>query len=609
VQELLAPIVLYEIAGRERAEHIVEVGRLHSLSLRLGGSGSQAVDFLAQRIATLDRLNKLYYGDNLTVLKNCLDDESVDLIYLDPPFNSQATYNVLFKSTAGEKSRAQIEAFEDTWHWGDEAELAFDGVMTSGNSDVAEMLRAMRSFLNENDMMAYLSMMAVRLLELYRVLKRTGGIYLHCDPTASHYLKLVMDAVFRPTHFCNEIIWKRTSAHSASKRWNDVHDTILFYSRSGEHAWNDVLIAHTEEYSARYKHQDSAGAMWADDNLTAPGVRHGDSGSLWRGFDPTAKGVHWKVNLKTVQGIIGVEAAKDLSTTEKLDVLDKHGCIHWPKKRSGLGEGFPRFKRYLSQGGKVQDVITDIPPINSQAQERLGYPTQKPQALLERIIAASSNEGDVVLDPFCGCGTATHAAQKLKRQWVGIDITHLAITLIEKRLNDAFPGITYEVHGTPKDLDGARDLANRDKYEFQYWAVSLVNAVPFRGKKKGADSGIDGLIYFKPEGKATEKAIVSVKGGDNVNVVMIRDLAHVVDREKARIGVFITLAESTGPMRTEAVKAGYYETIYGKYPKIQILTIAELFEGKQPKIPLVDSASFKKAARESEGGEQDKLPF
>jgi Restriction endonuclease len=197
----------------------------------------------------------------------------------------------------------------------------------------------------------------------------------------------------------------------------------------------------------------------------------------------------------------------------------------------------------------------------------------------------------------------------LEREWIGIDITHLAISLIEKRLNDAFPGIQYEVHGTPKDLEGARALATLDKYQFQWWAVSLVNAVPFGGKKKGADTGIDGLIYFKPEGKVTEKAIVSVKGGDNVNVAMIRDLAHVVDREKARIGVFITLADSTGPMRTEAVKAGYYETIYGKYPKVQILTIEELFSGKQPNIPLVDSASFKKAPKEKEGGNQDDLPF
>jgi hypothetical protein len=292
-------------------------------------------------------------------------------------------------------------------------------------------------------------------------------------------------------------------------------------------------------------------------------------------------------------------------TRDRMQQAHLQGLVVQPSPGS-----VPRFKRYLDEqkGKPIGDVWSDIPPINSQAQERLGYPTQKPQALLERIISASSHEGDAILDRFCGCGTAIHAAQKLRREWIGIDITHLAISLIEKRLKDAFPGITYEVHGTPKDLEGARDLAARDKYQFQWWAVSLVNAVPFAGKKKGADSGIDGLIYFKPDGKTTEKAIVSVKGGENVNVAMVRDLAHVVDREKAKIGVFITLAESTGPMRTEAVKTGFYETLYGQYPKIQILTIRELFDGDQPNIPLVDTSAFKKSPKEARG-DQDALPF
>ena len=215
--------------------------------------------------------------------------------------------------------------------------------------------------------------------------------------------------------------------------------------------------------------------------------------------------------------------------------------------------------------------------------------------LLERIVATSSNPGDIVLDPFCGCGTSIHAAQKLDRHWIGIDVTHLAISLIEKRLKDAFPGITFEAHGTPKDIDGAHALSEQDKYQFQWWAVSLVDAVPYGGKKKGADSGIDGFIYFKPDGKTTEKAIVSVKGGGNVGVPMIRDLGHVVEREKAKIGIFITLADPTGPMKTEAIKAGFYETQYGKFPKLQILTIAELFAGKKPHLPWTDPNAFKKA--------------
>lgn len=466
--------------------------------------------------------------------------------------------------------------------------------MTSGNSDAAEMLRAMRSFLKENDMMAYLSMMAVRLLELRRVLRPTGSIYLHCDSTASHFLKQILDATFGVSNFRNEIIWKRrvgmSSAVHESNRFGTCTDTILFYAKTEGSLFLPQYNRDSPEYqeyiAERFTMTDESGRKFQATSLVNPAHRP-NLIYEYKGYRPPPNG--WMI------------------TKEKMEQWDKDGKIYFPKDKNGR----LRRKSYVDElrGMPIQNLWTDIAEINSQAQERLGYPTQKPQALLERIIAASSNEGDVVLDPFCGCGTTIHAAQKLRREWIGIDVTHLAISLIEKRLNDAFPGIKYEVHGTPKDLEGARALAEQDKYQFQWWAVSLVNAIPFGGKKKGADSGIDGLIYFKPEGKVTEKAIVSVKGGDNVNVAMVRDLAHVVDREKARIGVFITLAESTGPMRTEAVKAGYYETIYGKYPKIQILTIAELFEGKQPKIPLVDSASFKKATKEIEGGEQDKLPF
>lgn len=537
-------------------------------------------------------MSRLYYGDNLTVLKGCIDDESVDLVYLDPPFNSQATYNVLFRSTAGEKSRAQIEAFEDTWHWGDEAELAFDGVMSGQNTDAAELLRAMRAFLKESDMMAYLTMMAVRVMELHRVLKPTGSIYLHCDPTASHYLKLLMDAVFGVEHHINEIIWKRTSAHGdATRKFAAVHDVILYYGKGDMPTRNQLYVPYSAEYvQEHFVHMDPDGRRFRRVDLRSPNPRpnltYDYVASNGRLYKPHHNG--WAVSL------------------EVMKKLDAEGRLFFPGKEDGR----LRRKIYLdeSAGVPVSDVWDDLPPIHASSPERLGYPTQKPTALLERIVNASSNDGDVVLDPFCGCGTAIHAAQKLKREWIGIDITHLAISLIEKRLRDAFPGIQYEVQGTPKDMEGARDLAARDKYQFQWWAVSLVNAVPFAGKKKGADSGIDGLIYFKPEGKTTEKAIVSVKGGENVNVAMVRDLAHVVDREKAKIGVFITLADSTGPMRTEAVKAGFYETLYGKYPKIQILTIRELFEGKQPNIPLVDASAFKKAPKEA-AGDQDQLPF
>jgi DNA modification methylase len=541
--------------------------------------------------------NNLYYGDNLEVLRESIKDESVDLIYLDPPFNSQANYNVLFRSPEGEDSRAQIEAFEDTWHWNDSAERAFDDVMRFGNTDAAEMLRAIRMFLRENDMMAYLTMMSVRMLELHRVLKPTGSLYLHCDPTASHYLKVMLDAVFGKDRYLNEISWKRTSSHNSAKRWGPVHDIIFFYSKSEKYIWNTVYESYNDQYLDNfYRHEDENGRYRLGD-LTGAGKRAGDSGASWKNINPTIKGRHWAVPLKALKKIIGDEEIKLLTTQEKLNVLDQHGLIHWPKS-----SGVPQFKRYLDleKGVAIQDVITDVPPLSAHAKERLGYPTQKPLALLERIVNASSNPGDVVLDPFCGCGTATHAAQKLGREWIGIDITHLAISLIEKRLKDAFPGIKFDVHGVPKDLEGAQALANADKYQFQWWAVSLVNAVPYGGKKKGADSGIDGHIYFRTDSKTTEKAIVSVKGGQNVNVAMIRDLAHVVEREKAHMGIFITLAEPTQPMLTEAVKAGYYEPKgWGKkYAKIQILTIEELFAGKQPDLPPADTSMFRRAERE-----------
>lgn len=524
--------------------------------------------------------NKLYFGDNLHVLREHIADESVDLVYLDPPFNSNANYNILFKSPEGADSDAQIEAFEDTWHWNDNAEGAFDDVMRSGNTAAFELLRAMRAFLGDNDMMAYLAMMAVRLLELHRVLKPTGSLYLHCDPTASHYLKLLLDGVFGPTNYRNEIIWKRTSAHSDAKRFGPVHDTILAYGKSGYPTWNAQYQKHADSYlNSHYKNVDQNGRRYTLSDLTAAGTRNGESGLPWRGFDPNTKGNHWKFRVS------------------RLDELEKEGRIYWPKKEGG----WPRYIRYLDElsGAPVQDMWDDIFPINAKAQERLGYPTQKPLALLERIIAASSNEGDVVLDPFCGCGTAVHAAQKLGRQWIGIDVTHLAVGLIEKRMKEAFPGLAFEVVGRPQDLQSALDLAARDKHQFELWALSVVEAQPWKGGRKGADGGIDGIIYFKPDGKKTERAIVEVKGG-GVGVKDIGRLAQVIERERAPFGVFLTAQAPTRAMERDAAAVGVWEnpTTGRKYPRLQILTLAEIFQGKRPNIPLMDLNVGKQAKAE-----------
>ncbi|MFZ5835146.1 MAG: DNA methyltransferase [Pseudomonadota bacterium] len=525
--------------------------------------------------------NALYYGDNLRVLRESIASESVDLIYLDPPFNSQATYNVLFRSPAGKSAEAQIEAFEDTWHWGDESEHAYDEVLQSANTNAAEMLRAMRGFLGENDMMAYLAMMAVRLLELHRVLKPAGSLYLHCDPTASHYLKILLDAVFKPVNFRSEIVWKRSSAHSDTKQGRQqhgrIHDIILFYTKTENKIWNPVYTSYGQEYvDGFYKYvEPDTGRIYRLDNLAGPG------GAAKGNPEYEVMGVKrfWRYSKKKMQELIA----------QGRIIQTKPGAV-------------PAYKRYLDEmpGVSLQDVWTDIPPISAQAKERLGYPTQKPLTLLERIIQSSSNEGDVVLDPFCGCGTAVHAAEKLGRRWIGIDITCLAIGLIERRLKDAFPGIGFEVHGTPKTLQDAVDLADRDKYQFQWWAASAVGGRPYAGKKKGADGGIDGILFFRSGAKTTESVIISVKGGNTIGVGAVRDLHSVIEREKAAIGVLITAMLPTRAMQKEAAAVGLYDCgLEEKFPRLQIITLAELFQGKRPRIPLVDTAAtFRTAARE-----------
>jgi DNA modification methylase len=537
--------------------------------------------------------NQLYFGDCLDILRESIKAESVDLIYLDPPFNSNTNYNVLFKSPKGVAAHAQIEAFGDTWHWGEQAEGEYAEIVRQSNVPVSEMMQALRRFLGENDMMAYLTMMANRLLELHRVLKKTGSLYLHCDPTASHYLKVVLDSVFGTQGFRTEISWRRQSAHNDAKQgrkqFGNVRDVIFFYTKSGnDWTWYQLYTAYDESYTSDfYKHiEPESGRRYRLSDMTAPG-----------GASPEKRNPHYE--------FLGVTRYWRYSR-ENMEDLYKQGRV----VQTGPGR-VPQYKRYLDEmpGVALQNDWGDIRLASGG--EALGYPTQKPLALLERIISCSSNEGDVVLDPFCGCGTAVHAAQTLGRKWIGIDITHLAITLIEKRLRDAFSGIEFEVHGTPKDSESARDLAFRDKYQFQWWACSLVNAQPFQGKKKGADSGIDGIIYFQDDNGPPKKIVVSVKGGDNVNVGMVRDLAHVVAREKAEMGFFVTLAEPTDPMKKEATKEGFYESPIGtSFPRIQILTIDALVSKKeQPRYPDLAKGghTFKKAKVEEKRSEQKKF--
>lgn len=500
----------------------------------------------------------LFFGDNLNILRDKIPSGFVDLVYLDPPFNSNQDYNVLFQEHDGEPAPAQIQAFEDTWTWDQAAADAFADLIDDGGQ-ISLAIQAFHRLLGKSDMLAYLAMMAPRLLELRRVLKETGSIYLHCDPTASHYLKLLMDAVFGPTNFRAEIIWKRSGAHNSAKRYGPLHDTILFYSMSDTYTWNQQYTIDDDYVKRRYTYSDENGRMFYPITLHAPGVRYGSSGKPWRGIDISGKGGHWKYGV------------------EKLEEMDKEGLIYWPKKEGGM----PRLKAYADEakGAALQDVWLDIAPLNSQAQERLGYPTQKPEALLERIIRASSDKGAVVLDPFCGCGTTVAAAERLARRWIGIDITHLATNLITRRLRESFAGISWEVDGEPTTVSAAEALAAHDPHQFQWWALTRLGAGEQR-RKKGADKGIDGRQFFleRPGGEV-KQIIYSVKSGI-VHRRDVHELRGVVERESAQIGVLVTLRAPTRQMREESASSGFYESPWGRHPRIQILTIEEILDGR-----------------------------
>lgn len=534
-------------------------------------------------------LGRLFYGDNIDVLAKYVAAESVDLIYLDPPFNSSRSYNVLFKTTGGDESEAQIEAFDDTWHWSPETEAQYRAMIAGAAPPrVQDALQAMYKLLGPNDVLAYIVMMSARLTELHKVLKVTGSLYLHCDPTASHYLKVVLDSIFGAQNFKNEVIWKRTGAHNSAKRWGPVHDVLLFYTKSKDYTWNSVYEPYSGDYVAKFDQEDSRGRFMPI-SLTGPGVRKGDSGQPWKGVNPTSVGRHWQPSSTayTVYERLRGEPLAELPMQERLDRMEAAGLIWWPKKTGGT----PRFKQYLDDmpGIPVQDIVADIPPIGAQAAERLGYPTQKPVALLERIIRASSNEGDVVLDPFCGCGTSIDAAHRLNRNWVGIDITYLAIDLIRKRLLHSYgTGVEsqYEVHGIPTDIAGARALFDENPFDFERWAVSLVDGQP--NEKQVGDKGVDGRIRFVADRDGEiGTIIVSVKGGKTVNPAMVRELAGAVNSHRAEMGILIVLSKSTKGMADEANRAGTYEVpLTGhSYPRVQIVSIEDLLANKKPQVP------------------------
>jgi site-specific DNA-methyltransferase (adenine-specific) len=535
-------------------------------------------------------MNKLYFGDNLEIIRKYIPDESVDLIYLDPPFNSQRAYNVIFHDKTGKAPISQIKAFEDTWTWGNETQDAFDEMMAGNYAlELKDMLKGFKEFMGTTNLMAYLTMMAIRLVELRRVLKNTGSIYLHCDPTASHYLKILLDYVFGINNFMSEIIWRRTiGSTSIANRWRTQTDSILIYTKTSHYTFNEQFNKEhitEDEINKKFPYVDEVRGRYCTDNLANPDYRP-NLIYEYKGYKPPRKG--WAISI------------------EKMKQWDREGRLHLPKNKSNR----IRRKRFLSewQGAPVQNIWNDISPLQSQAKERMGFPTQKPQALLERIIQASSNKGDWVLDPFCGCGTAIASAEKLSRKWIGIDITHIAIALIKKRILDHFPDAKFEVFGEPKSVEDAKTLFLQSPFQFESWAVSQLGGQPYKSEG-GGDTGIDGLLYFKDYENNHHRIIIEVKGG-GYNPKDVRALKAVIDREKAPLGVLLALKEPTKGMVSEAVALGKWKMPGSKraYPVLQIVTIEDIFNGKRPDLPDT-SETLKKAKRQKRDNENEQSLF
>ena len=522
--------------------------------------------------------NQLFYGDNLEVLRRHIDSKSVDLCYIDPPFNSKRNYNQIYNNI-GKEDQAQAQAFIDTWTWDDYANKGLEEIQTNYQGHFTaqsiDLISGLVKVLGKGSLLAYLVSMTLRIAEIYRVLKPTGSFYLHCDPSASHYLKIIIDAIFcaQGGDFLSEISWKRTTAHNDAKQgrkqYGNIRDVILFYSKSTKWIWNWQYSEYDQYYIEKtYRFvEEKTGRRYCLDNLTAAKAG-GDVSYEFHGTYPY-KGRYWAYS------------------RDKMEEFKQKGRLYFPKNG-----GAPRYIRYLDEmpGVPLQNSWEDIQPLTAGAKERLGYPTQKPESLLERIIKSSSNEGDVILDAYCGCGTSVAVSQRLNRQWIGIDITYQSISLILKRLEDAFgKGVLENVvlNGIPKDMQSAEALAHkkddRTRKEFEKWAVlTYSNNRAVINQKKGADKGIDGIAYFRSEKDEPEKIILQVKSG-KASSRDIRDLQGTMTRENAVLGIFITLQKPTKDMSKEAKEAGIYRSKYmsDSVDKIRIVTIQEIIEDQK----------------------------
>jgi site-specific DNA-methyltransferase (adenine-specific) len=535
-------------------------------------------------------MGELYFGDNLDVTRKYVEPGSVDLVYLDPPFNAQARFNVLFKSPRADVSNAQVGAFLDFWVWGWESENSYDYLLTKVGGEVASIIRALRMALGESDMMAYLVMMAVRLVELHRALKPTGSMYLHCDPTASHYLKIILDAIFGVSNYRNEVTWRRSrnpkgSQHQA-KRYSPDTDSLLYFAKTDAAILRVQRIKRRltdEELIQKYDRKDNLGRFTDGPIVRSPSMGPRSNLSyVYKEFDPSPWG--WRMEI------------------EKLKELDKRGDLGWTSN----GNPYRKLRIQDDTGAPVGNCWTDISSINPQSYERVGYPTQKPLALLDRIVMASSDEGDLVLDPFCGCGTTVHSAESLKRRWIGIDVSIHAIHVIEERMEAAFGKARVPKSiGIPADYDAAADLAKNDPFQFQWWANYLLGVHLLKEVKKGADRGIDGELFFpNGPGRPYGRLLTSVKAGKNVGPAMVREFRGVIERENAEMGLFICLNHPTREMQIEAVRAGNGKTVHGPIPRLQIMAIEDWFENRRPQLPPIETlpyAAFSKPSRTAEG--------
>ena len=498
--------------------------------------------------------NRLYFGDCLEVMREDIPDEVVDLVYLDPPFNSKRLYNAYMGG-------AQWVAFDDTWRW---HEAVDDFHEVAADTDLSDTMEGLRKILGEGPQLAYLSYMANRLRECKRVLKETGSIYLHCDPTMSHYLKAVTDGIFGQSNFRNEIVWQRAMAKALMKRrLPSNHDVILTYRKTERATWNDHSLflpydvnALDKKTASKYSHRDADGRLYQLDNLINPNP---DRPNLTYEFLGIIRVWRW--------------------TKERMQTAYDQGLVVQPRPGA-----VPRLKRYLDEqrGRPLGDVWTDIPPINSQAKERLGYPTQKPAALLERIIRASSNEGDLVLDPFCGCGTTVHAAQNLDRRWIGIDICVNACKVIEERLRGHFDSLWSEIEfiGMPKTADDAKTLASLDRFRFERWAASLVDGMEANKKQRG-DKGIDGRGRLAIRKGTFIDMVSQVKGG-STGPGDVQAFNGARQQADADLGIFTCFDERvTRGMKDAAASTGRFMDV----PIVQIYTVEDYFRGRRPLLP------------------------